>query len=98
MSNVGDDARQVLQAAIDRKVAAVEAYAAAQTRRAEIVQELQTAESAESEKWHDLKRLDWTDSELKALGLNPPSGATTKRPASRSRKRQASADNSGQQS
>lgn len=98
MSTVGDEARQVLQAAIDAKVSAVEAYAGAQTRRATVAEELRSAEAAEAEAWQQLKRLDWSDSELKALGLNPPSAASAKRPAARSRKRQAPADNTAQQS
>lgn len=98
MTTMGDDARQLLQAAIDQKVAAVEAYAETQTRRASIAEQLRAAEAAEAEAWQQLKRLDWSDSELKTLGLNPPNGASTKRPAARQRKRPVPADSTGQQS
>lgn len=73
MSTKGDEARQLLQAAIDQKVAAVEAFTEAQTRRAAIAEQLRSAEGAEADAWHELKRLDWSDSELKTLGLQPPS-------------------------
>lgn len=98
MSTVADDARQVLQAAIDAKVAAVEAYATAQTARTDAAAQLHAAETAEADAWAQLKRLDWSDTELKTIGLNPPNGASTKRPAGRSRKRQASTDSSTHQS
>ena len=98
MTTVGDEARQILQASIDQKVDAVEAYVAAQTRRATITAQLHAAEAAEAEAWQQLKRVEWSDPALKALGLAAPSPANGKRPAARQRKRPASADDTTQQS
>lgn len=85
---IAEDARAILQAAVDRKVSAVDSYAVVRAQREQAAATLRAAEAAEAVAWAELKKLDWSDSELRSLGLSAPAAAGGRRPAVRGRNRQ----------
>lgn len=85
---ITEDARAILQAAVDRKVSAVDTYAVVRAQREQAAATLRAAEAAEADAWAELKRLDWSDSELRSLGLSAPAAAGERRSAVRRRNRQ----------